>query len=115
MAARNEKRELARPISPGAVLRSRILPQMNKTQDELAVAMGVSRFSVNQIINEKRAVTAEMSLRLGHVTSTSPEFWLNLQRDIDLFDASTKLQDTLKALTIIRKMPTADDMFQDVE
>jgi addiction module HigA family antidote len=74
------------PISPGEVLRKKI----GVTQDQLAEAMNVSRFTINQLMNGKRGVTAEMALRLARVTSTSAEFRLDLQRDVDLYDAELK-------------------------
>ena len=52
-------------------------------------ALGVSRQSVNELVRERRAVSPEMALRLGRLFGNSAEFWLNLQRAIDLFDAQT--------------------------
>jgi addiction module HigA family antidote len=91
------------PPSPGDVLRNKILRNIDVTQEELAVAMRVSRFSVNQIMNGRRTITAEMSLRLAYVTGTKPEFWLQLQSDIDLYNASIKLRDELPKLRIVRQ------------
>jgi addiction module HigA family antidote len=45
--------------------------------------MGVSRLTVNEIINDRRIVTAEMALRLEAVTRVSASMWLNLQRNVD--------------------------------
>lgn len=101
---------LAAPIFPGEVLRKRILEPNGITQDEVAKALGVSRFSVNQIINGRRAVTAEMALRIGRVTSTTPEFWLNLQRDVDLYDARRRLGTELASLKVLRVVPKKDVM-----
>jgi addiction module HigA family antidote len=98
---------LAPPISPGAVLRKRILEKIGITQEELADAMGVSRFSVNQIINGRRSVTADMALRIARVTSTTPDFWLNLQRDVDLYQARLKLDHELGLMEVLRS-PVAD-------
>lgn len=78
------------PPHPGDVLR-RLLADRRITQDRLAEAMRVSRYSVNQLINGRRAVTAEMALRLAKALSTSPEFWLNLQRGVDLHDARRRI------------------------
>jgi addiction module HigA family antidote len=77
----------APPITPGEVLRERVLIPLGITQEHLAEALQVSRFSVNQIVNGRRAVTADMALRIARVTDTSPEFWLNLQRDVDIYEA----------------------------
>lgn len=89
--------------SPGEVLRREIIKSGRITQDALADAMGVSRLTVNQLINGKRTVTAEMALRLGRVLNTSAEFWLDLQRAIDLHDARTALAAELDKMPVLRK------------
>ena len=73
------------------------------TQEQLADAMQVSRFSINQIVNGRRSVTADMALRLARVTSTTADFWLNLQRDVDLYEAGNKLADVLRSLPVLRR------------
>jgi addiction module HigA family antidote len=100
----------APPISPGEVLRKRILGS-GITQERLADAMQVSRFSINQIINGRRSVTAEMAVRLAHVTSTTPGFWLNLQRDVDLYQAQLKLRPVLDRLEVVRPPKTQQQLF----
>jgi addiction module HigA family antidote len=107
-----EKLIPAPPLSPGEVLRDRILKGCGLTQDELAAAMGVSRFSVNQIVNGRRAVTAEMALRLSHVTSTTPDLWLNLQRDVDLYEARLRLAKEIKHLKVLRARKSNTELFE---
>jgi hypothetical protein len=51
----------------------------------------VSRFTVNQLLGGRRAVTPEMALRLGHVLDTSAEMWLKLQAQVDLYEARRAL------------------------
>ncbi|MBX9711370.1 MAG: HigA family addiction module antidote protein [Xanthobacteraceae bacterium] len=103
---KSEKLVLASPMSPGELLRKRILGMELEggklTQEKLAEAMQVSRFSVNQIINGKRSVTAEMALRLARVLGTTPELWLNLQKNVDLYQAKLKLDHELKKLENLR-------------
>jgi addiction module HigA family antidote len=103
---RSEKFVAARPIGPGDLLRKRILGAefggKKITQDRLAKALAVSRLSVNQIINGRRSITADMALRLAHVLGTTPEFWLNLQRDIDLYEARIGLGKELERLEVLR-------------
>jgi len=77
-----------RPTHPGEFIREDILIELNLTQAELAEKLGVSRRSINQLVNEKRSVTADMALRLGKFTNTSPQMWLNLQTAVDLWEAS---------------------------
>ncbi|RXG97206.1 HigA family addiction module antitoxin [Bradyrhizobium sp. C-145] len=80
-----------RPSTPGEILREEFLTPHNITQDELAKAMGVSRFRVNEIINGRRALTSETAVLLGKALGTSARFWMNLQVAVDLFDAERKL------------------------
>lgn len=103
---------LAPPISPGEVLRKYILKE-NISQDALAKAMAVSRFSINQIINERRAVTPEMALRLAQVISTTPEFWLNLQREVDLYEARKRVGPKLEKLPVLRPATKGRELYQD--
>ncbi len=104
----------APPVGPGEVLRKHIL-SASITQDHLAKAMMVSRFSISQIINGRRSITAEMALRLAHVTSTTPGFWLNLQRQMDLYEASLKLAPLLDQLQILRQPKVDQELFVDVD
>lgn len=57
------------------------------TQGGLAEAMGVQRRLVSEICNNRRAVTADTALMLARVFGNSPEFWLNVQRRTDLWEA----------------------------
>jgi addiction module HigA family antidote len=72
------------------------------TQKTLADALRVSRYSVNQIVNGRRAITADMAIRLGRVLSTTPEFWMNLQREVDLYSARQQLGDLVDQLKVVR-------------
>lgn len=72
------------PLSPGDVLQKDYIARRGVTQEHLAAALGVSRYSVNQLVNDRRNVTPEMALRLARVFGTTPEFWMDLQRDLDL-------------------------------
>ena len=93
----------AAPVSPGAVLREEIVARTGLTQDALAEALGVSRYSVNQIINDRRSITADMALRLAKVLGTTPQFWLNLQMAVDLFQAFRKLGSEIERLPVLKE------------
>jgi len=71
-------------VSPGSVLREKIEKRLGISQDRLARALGVSRLTVNEIVNEKRTVTADMALKLAKALGSDPEFWLTLQQGFDL-------------------------------
>jgi addiction module HigA family antidote len=85
------------------------------TQERLAQALRVTRYSVNQLVNDRRAITAEMALRLSQATSTTPEFWLNLQRDVDLRNARRKLRQGLEQVEVLFEPVPLDDLFYDIE
>jgi len=76
-----------KPVSPGEMLVEEFLTPLNLTQGALAEAMGVQRKLVNELCNDRRAVTADTALMLARVFGNSPEFWLNMQRRSDLWDA----------------------------
>lgn len=76
-----------RPTHPGEFIREDILTEFGLTQGQLAEHLGVSRRTINQLVNEKRGISADMALRLAKFTNTSPQLWLNLQQAVDLWDA----------------------------
>ena len=77
------------------MLREEFLLPLGITQSELAERMGVPVGRVNQILQQKRAVTADTAVRLSGVLGMSAEFWLGLQTDWDLWQArrEVNLQD----------------------
>lgn len=81
-----------RPTHPGEMLREDFLPDFELSVSRLAEAVGVSRQSINELLRERRAVSPEMALRLGRLFGNSPEFWLNAQRAVDLWDAARKIK-----------------------
>src|SRR5208283_3396477 len=76
-----------KPVSVGEMLVEEFLTPMELTQSALAQAMGVPRKLVNELCNNRRAVTADTALMLARVFGNSPEFWLNVQRRTDLWKA----------------------------
>lgn len=81
-----------RPIHPGEILREDILTEYDLSVRALAEAAGVSRQSMNELLRGRRAMSPEMALRLGKLFGTTPECYLNLQRNVDLWDATRGLQ-----------------------
>jgi len=82
-----------KPSHPGAVLRELYLKDLGISQVEFAACLGVSRKAVSKIVNEHGSVTPEMSLRLSRALETSPDFWLNLQKNYDLWVAEYETTD----------------------
>ena len=88
MSIANTQRRRVRPTHPGEMLREDFLPDYGLTPSGLARAIGVSRQTVNELLRERRAVSPEMALRLARLFGNTPEFWLNAQRAVDLWDAT---------------------------
>jgi addiction module HigA family antidote len=65
----------------------RQLDRKGWTQEEAAAELGVSRYSVNQLVNGRRSITPDMALRLEKVFGVSAESWLALQAKQDLEEA----------------------------
>jgi addiction module HigA family antidote len=76
-----------KPAGVGEILVEEFMRPMSLTQAALAGAMGVQRKHVNELCNGRRAVTASTALILARVFGNSPDFWLNVQRRSDLWDA----------------------------
>ena len=76
-----------KPAGVGEILTEEFMRPMGLTQAALAEAMGVQRKHVNELCNGRRAVTAPTALILARVFGNSPDFWLNVQRRSDLWDA----------------------------
>lgn len=87
-----------RPTHPGEILREDFLPDYGLTVSKLAEAIGVSRQSVNEILRERRSLSPEMALRLGRLFGNSPQFWLNAQRAVDLWDAAEAIEDDVSRI-----------------
>jgi antitoxin HigA-1 len=81
-----------RPTHPGEMLREDFLPDYDLTVAGLAEAVGVSRQSVNELLRERRAVSPDMALRLARLFGNTPEFWLNAQRAVDLWDTAKAIK-----------------------
>lgn len=84
--ARSLRDPKRRPTHPGEVLREDVLPALRMTQGELAGRLGVSRLSVSDLLHGKRALSADMAVRIGRLTNTTPESWLRMQQAVDLWE-----------------------------
>ena len=83
MSLRNPNRK---PTHPGAILREDVLPALEMTQTELARRLAVSRLTVFELLHEKRGLSADLAIRLGKLTGTTPESWLRMQESLDLWE-----------------------------
>ena len=102
MSIPNTRPMKRRPTHPGEMLREDFLADFGLTVVGLAEAAGVSRQSINELLRGRRAVSPEMALRLGRLFGNSPEFWLNAQRAVDLWDASRALKGEMLSIKPLR-------------
>jgi addiction module HigA family antidote len=84
------------PVHPGEVLLEEFLKPLKISQNRLALDLGVDSRRINEIVHGKRSITADTALRLAKYFNTSPEFWMGLQIDFDLDNASDHLKKVLK-------------------
>lgn len=73
-----------RPIHPGEILREDFLVPLEMSANALANKLGVTPARINEIVREKRVVTADTALRLAKFFGGSAQFWLNLQSTYEL-------------------------------
>ena len=82
-----------KPATVGEILVEEFMRPMGLTQGALAEAMGVQRKHVNELCNGRRNVTVPTALILARVFGNSPDFWLNVQRRSDLWEAMHSLRE----------------------
>jgi antitoxin HigA-1 len=95
MSIPNKRVRKVRPTHPGVMLREDFLPEYGLTVSGFAKSLGVSRQTVNELLRERRAISPEMALRLSRLFGNSPEFWLNAQRAVDLWEANRNIKGTI--------------------
>ena len=79
-----ERHASIEPAHPGEILREDILPALSMSKTAVAEALGISRQTLYDILNEKQPVTAEIAVRFGKLFGNGVRFWVNLQRSHDL-------------------------------
>ena len=76
-----------RPVHPGEIIKHDYLEPLNLTIGALASSLGVTRPMLSAIINGRSSVSSEMAIRLSKAFDTTPDLWLGMQRDYDLYVA----------------------------
>lgn len=87
-----------KPTTPGEILRDEFLTPLNISQRLLADHIGCDLKVINRIVNDKAQVTPNIAIKLGAAFSTSPDFWLNAQKAVDIYAASRKIKRLPKSL-----------------
>ena len=86
------------PIHPGEILREEFLSPLGMSAHELAMALRVPATRINDIVNEKRGITADTALRLAKVFGNSVQFWMGLQDEYELREARSEIKDQLEQM-----------------
>jgi len=88
------------PTHPGIIIKEDYLEPLSISIKDMALTLGVSRKTLSKIINTRGAVTPDMALRLSRAFNTTPDLWLNLQKNYDLWHAENDSKDwrTVKPL-----------------
>lgn len=79
-----------KPTHPGEMLLKEFIEPGNITQKEFCQHLGWTYARLNEIVHGRRGITADSALALGEALGMEPEFWLNLQRNWDLWHARGK-------------------------
>jgi addiction module HigA family antidote len=74
-----------RPTHPGTIIKEDYLSPLSISINDMAANLNVSRKTLSKIINGRGSVTADMALRLARAFDTTPEMWMNLQTNYDLW------------------------------
>jgi len=90
------------PIHPGEILREEFLSPLGMSANELALALRVPATRINDIVNEKRGITADTALRLSRYFGTTPRFWMNMQASWELEIAEDQLGKPLEREVVTR-------------
>lgn len=98
MAKKNTMIRTVCPIHSGEMLREDFLPDYGMSPTAFAAALGVSRQTINELLNERRAVTPVMALSLARLFGNSPQFWLNAQAAVDLWEAQQSSKDKISRI-----------------
>ncbi len=98
------RKVIRRPTHPGNIIKEDYLLPLSITIKDMADTLGVSRKTLSKIINERGAITPDMALRLSRAFDTTPDFWLNLQKNFDLWHAEKGSQEWKKVRPFPKNM-----------
>ena len=86
------------PIHPGEILREEFMHPLGLSSNALANAIGVTPARVNEIVRERRGISADTALRLARYFGTDAQSWMNLQQRYDLECAKDALGNALSRI-----------------
>lgn len=90
------------PTHPGRIIKEDYLVPLSVSIKDMSSTLGVSRKTLSKIINERGSITPEMALRLSRAFETTPDLWLNLQKNYDLWQA----ENSSNSWKAVKPLPT---------
>jgi len=97
-----------KPTHPGNIIREDYLKPLSLTVTEIAEVLGVSRKTMSKILNERGAITPDMALRLSRAFDTTPDLWLNLQTNYDLWQVEHNSKEWMRVKPLNMELIHAD-------
>jgi len=98
------KRMKRQPTHPGKIIKEDYLKPLSLTITEMATTLGISRKTLSKILNERGTVTPDMALRLSRAFDTTPDLWLNLQKNYDLWQAEHSSKEWLRVKSLTTQL-----------
>lgn len=97
---------LRKPTTPGEVLQYEYLEPLNLKINDLAEMLNVHRNTVSALVNNNRKLTADMAIKLAKAFNTTIEFWLNLQLNVDIWEAqsNSRTQEELSRIKTVAEV-----------
>ena len=103
-----------KPTHPGRVLRNLYIEPLGLNNGDAAANLGITRKTLSLLLNEHQGISAEMALRLAKAFDTTPELWMNMQRNYDLWHAEQKVSlSKIKHFRRIKTLPAETVVLKD--
>jgi antitoxin HigA-1 len=102
-----------KPTHPGIIIKKDYLEPLKITIKNMANTLGISITTLSKIINERGSISPDIALRLSNAFDTTPDFWLNLQKNYDLWKKGVSLhkinnEEQLEIETMFGDIPYPD-------
>lgn len=79
------------PVHPGEILREDYIKERGLTVTEVAKGLGVARANLSAILNERAGISPEMAVKLSEAFGNTTQFWMNLQKNFEVYNAEKKI------------------------
>lgn len=79
------------PVHPGEILREEYIKERNLTITEVAAGLGIARNNLSAVCNERAGISPELAVKLSEAFENTPQFWINLQKNYELWHAEQKV------------------------